>query len=505
MRLAGKVVIGSVVVAALGVGLTGPVPSASAAPPPVPSVVTFDDSSNVWLSTAGSAPTKLRDGSPDVFPGVSSDAGTTAAWFLGAALPQIAVAHNGAITATVDDLEDTRQILYDVSSDGSTFVASVPTAAGPWRTRIYDAVTGALRADQTFNSPFLDVWLSADGSALYLLLGTTPLSVYKCNGSGALTCPKYVSLSGIPAAAKPGAQPLWDHVSADGSTLAGVLDTGTASTAGHPQFDGWSVTGLPGSPLVTDAGAGLTGGVGRFVGNDLFVAEQGHVLSYGAPVAFSAATPTADTAMAMTGSPAAVKAPGSTYDGTFTAPTPMTTSTELLRLVNGSFIPQGSQTLAITTTLSLFPGTFATGWPYDYWDETVSHVQYSYDKVTWTDYPWFSSALGVRQNIWLKAVHDGEINATASSSAPILISARPVVTAGYKPATRTMYGAATVPDGTKVYVQRRISTNTWSTYATPLAKSKAYSVKLPAAHGQWRAVVLATSTYVQSISTTVVT
>jgi hypothetical protein len=498
-----RLVVAGTGAAALAASLVAPAPSAVAAPPPTPSVLTVDDSSAIWLSSAGNAPTQLRAGSPDVFPGIASDDGSTAAWFLGAAMPQMVVTYNGTITRTVSDKEDTHALKYDVAAAAAVATVAVPspTAAGWWDISTIDATTGADISTHSYHSAILDIWLSADGSKLYLLLGTDPWTVYTCSATALATCSlvDYINLSG---ASNVGAYPVWDTVSADGKYLAGLINTGPAQQPA--KYQAWQVVvGASGFSL---GGATDTPSMGRFVGNELYVAEPGHLYDF-AGGTLDMAHPTNDTPMAMNGDPDFFVPAGSSYNGTFTAPTAITTKTYLLRLLNGSFISLGSQTLAITTTLNLYPGTTAqdNSWPYLYWDQSVSHVQYSYDKVTWTDYPWFSSALGVRQNIWLKAVHDGEINATASSSAPILISAKPVVTAGYKPATRTMYGAATVPDGTKVYVQRRISTNVWSTYATPLAKSKAYSVKLPAVHGQWRAVVLATSTYVQSISTTVVT
>jgi hypothetical protein len=507
MRRARRVSVVGIVVTALGAGLAGPSGSASAAAPPSPSVITVDDSRSEWRSSVGNPPTKLRAGRPDVYPGLASDDGRTAAWLVGAALPQIVIAYDGAPTAGASDYQATGKIIYDVASGAPYAASAVQGADGRWTVRSYEPANGAYLSEYTYDSAVLDLWLSQDGAAVYLLLAGITMSVWKCNIGGLGTCSRIAVLDGVPAAVHEDAFPLWDHVSADGTTIAGVLDTGTASTPGHPQFDGWSITGLPGSPVVKDAGAGLTDDVGRFVGNNLYVATPGHLLEYAAPVVFAGAAPSADTPMTMTGRPRYIEAPGSTYDGTFTLTDQIPTSTSLLRLVNGAFVSQTSQGLAITTTMSLYPGTTASDktWPYYYWDTSVSHVQYSYDKVTWTDWPWSSSVFQIHQNVWLKAVHDNEINATASSSAPVLISAKPVVTAGYKAVTRTMYGMATVPDGTKVYVQRQISPNTWSTYATPLAKARAYSVKLPAVHGHWRAVALATSTYIQSISTTVVT
>jgi hypothetical protein len=503
MRRVREVIAASLVLAASGACLTGPVSSASAASPPLPSVVTVDSSYNVWLSSAGNAPTKLRDGQVGVYPGVASEDGTTSMWIVGEVLHEALFSYHGQVLTSVRDTSGSFDIKYDVAATAPIIAGAVPSLKfpGQWDVSVLDGTTNGLPVDtRTYNSPILDIWLSADGSTLYLLLGGSAWSVWTCSTHTLVSCGRvgWVDVAGAKNAAS---RPVWDHVSADGLSVAGVVDTG----ASPARYQAWHLTpSVTTQPHATDGGTVSTKSIGRFVGNDLWVAEPGHLLGFqGVP--FTISSPSSDTAMAMTGSPDFINAPGSAFDGTLAARPAVMTTTSLLRQVNGTFVTQPSQALAITTTMNLYPGTSAPLWPYLYWNPSVSHVKYSYDKLTWTDWPWSTSVFQIHQNVWLVATHDDEINATASESAPILISARPVVTAGYKPATRTMYGAATVPDGTKVYVQRRISTNTWSTYATPLAKSKAYSVKLPAAHGQWRAVVLATSTYVQSISTTVVT
>jgi hypothetical protein len=502
MRVVRTMIVGAVAGAAVVAGLVGPASSASAVAPPTPSVVTVDDSDSIWLSSAGSAPTKLRDGSPDVYPGVSSDDGSTSAWFLGAAMPQMVVTHNGTITRTVDDLQDTHELTYDVAAAAPVVAEALPspTLAGRWDLHTIDATTGADMGSHTYGSEILDLWLSADGTSVYLLLGGTAWSVWKCSSTVLGSCARLSSLTTIPGASGDSAFPAWDTVSADGSTIAGVLDTGSDPAT----YRGWTLA----TSGTTAAVAGTTAldSTGRFVGNDLYVAEPGHLYDFTAG-ALDLSHPTNDTPMTMTGAPAFIQPAGSTYDGTFTAPTAFDTDTVLLRLLNGSLSTVTSQALPITTTMVLYPGTTAHdgSWPYLYWDKSVSHVQYSYDKVTWADFPWSTASLGVQRNIWLKAVHDGEINAAASSSAPVLISAKPVLGVKYTASTRTLSGVATVPDGTKLYVQRRISPNTWATYATPIVHARAYKQVLPALHAQWRVAALASPTYIQSISATVTT
>jgi hypothetical protein len=489
---------------AVAAGIAGPVLPAGAVAPPLPSVLTLDSSNGVWKSSAGVSPTQLRAGRPDVYPLISGDDGLTAIWHLGQAIPQIAVAYNGTITRTVNNYLDD-QTLIDVASSAPVAAVAQRDTSGGWLITVVDATTGTVTGQGALSLPLLDMFLSQTGHTLFILVATAPMRFMSCSIAGTLSCTTLAVLAGVPAASVSAAFPLWDHISQDGSTIAGVLDTGTASSSGHPQFDGFTITGLPSSPHVSDAGAGLTSGVGRFVGNNLYVAEQGHLLSYLAPLTFTAATATSDTAMTMTGFPSAIMPSGSAFNATFTAPTPFATSAKLLQLVGNTFSYPTSRTILISSTLGLFPGTTAPGWPYWYWGDQTSQMQYSYDKVTWTNFtPWPTTSFTVRRTVWLRSWHSLEINSLASSSGPILMSAEPVLSAVYRASTRVMYGLATVPDGTKILIQRRISANTWLTVFSNVNVIKwSYAHLLPAIVAQWRAVVLPTSQYIEAISGTV--
>ena len=486
--------------------------AAAQATTPLPSVVTVDNTgaNSVYVSQ-GSTPTLARPGHFDIFPWAGSLDGNTSMWTVGIAFGQIYVVNNGRVMHVWNNVA-AGPYAGDMTPTGSTLALGL---SDPTLTNTLDVYLADGTDDTTLHTyhvaggdALMDVAISQDGSTFYVLEAGSPPTLRRCAVStGACTT---FTLTGLNAPTSDSANGTWATVSADGTAMA--LNVVTNPGSSSPTFEGYAITGLSTTPVVTDAGPLQAQSTGRFLTNTLYVAEPGQLLTFNTVASF-AKFPDATTAVPMTGGPQLIIGQGSGFGGAFGTSTPFSTLSFPLVYSGGRYSDAKSSTVYLNTGLTLRPAVTPgnsqeqSTWDYySYWQPASTFLLYSYDRgVHWLSYPWWST-FTISRNVWIRSSHLAETNAGASFSAAVAYTARPYVVARYTASTRHLYGTANVPSGTRIIVQRRASSGSWLNYYTSVpVVHYAWSAALPAGHALWRVVVPATSLYIAAISAAVAT